>query len=78
MTELKIETQAETDAAINTMAASASENITPIEDMASALLLERPDMREIVDQHVRAMKQGIVEQYFASVFYEDQEHENKP
>jgi len=78
MTELKIETQAETDAAINTMAASASENITLIEDMASALLLERPDMREIVDQHVRAMKQGIVEQYFASVFYEDQEHENKP
>jgi len=78
MTELKIETQAETDAAINTMAASASENITLIEDMASALLLERPDMREIVDQHVRAMKQGIVEQYFASVFYEDQEHENRP
>ena len=77
MTEPKLETQVETDAAINTMAASASENINLIEDMASALLLERPDMREIVDQHVRAMKQGIVEQYFASVFYEGQEHENE-
>ncbi len=59
----------ETAGAINAIAASTAESIELLEDMADALLNERPDLKESVDRHVREIKGALVEQYFGTAYF---------
>ncbi len=63
--------------AINQMAAETASSIEIIEDMADALMNERPDLRDTIDRHVTEIKNALVGQYFAEAFAPEPEPETK-
>ena len=69
--------ETEIEATIKEIAASTAESMYLIDSMTDALLLERPDLQEIVVERVHIIKSRLVDQYFAAPFYAEPPQESE-